>query len=100
MGRKDKPAKSHDTAAKEVDKPSVAKQLPNELIDVILDISKAKNDLAGLAAVARANHQMYDFAIEKLYETITITEWNEKAIGYGTSDQLESEDGEYKSVND
>jgi len=28
---------------------------------------------------------MYDLAIEKLYETITMTEWNEDQIAYGTS---------------
>jgi hypothetical protein len=92
IGRKDESKKSHDSVVKEADKPP--KQLPNEIIDAILDITKANSDLPGLAAVARANRQMYDLAIEKLYETITMTEWNEDQIAYGTS-KVYSMWGEY-----
>jgi hypothetical protein len=95
IGSETEPAESHDSVVKEADK--TPKQLPNEIIDVILDISKANKDLSGLAAVARANRQMYDLAIEKLYETITMTEWNENQIAYGTKPY--SRCGEYSTVH-
>jgi hypothetical protein len=57
--------------------------LPNELIDAILGFLKADDDLSALAAVVRTNQSMYDLAIPKLYETVTISERNQDIIRYG-----------------
>ena len=86
---------------KKHNKPPKSNQLPSELIDVILDFYKANNSdhLSGIAVVARANRQMYNVAIEKLYETITMTEWNEERIGYGTLKPVYSDDGELQKGN-
>lgn len=43
----------------------------------------ADDDLPSLAAVPRTNHSMYDLAIPKVYETVTITEGNREGIGHG-----------------
>jgi len=73
-------------AAKETKETSASKpQLPNEIIDVILECVKENGHLKSLASIARTNHNMYDIAIPKLYETITIKEdkKNQRRLAYG-----------------
>ena len=65
-------------------------------MDHILSFLEADDDLPALAAVARVNHDMYDLAIPKLYESVTINEENKELIKYGHSSlQLESQNGMY-----
>lgn len=73
-------------AAKETKETSTSKpQLPNEIIDVILECVKDNGHLQSLASIAWANHNMYDIAIPKLYETVTIKKdkENQKQLAYG-----------------
>jgi hypothetical protein len=74
----------------------MSKAIPNEVFNMIICSLQADNDLAALAAVARANQHMYDLAIPKLYETVTMTDWNEDQIGYGTSERLKTGDGTFQ----
>lgn len=92
-GRVDKSGLPHERVIGTFDKMSEPKQLPIEIIDAILSFLKANNDLSALTAVARANRTMYDLAIPKLYETVTMTERNEDQIEYGTSNPLGSDNG-------
>lgn len=62
-----------------------AVQLPTEIMDHIISFLKADDDLPALATVARVNHNMYDLAIPKLYESVTINEKNKQQIKYGHS---------------
>jgi hypothetical protein len=45
-------------------------QLPNGLIDVIMNHFKENGNMVGLASVAQCSRTMYDIVIPKLYETI------------------------------
>jgi len=47
-----------------------------------------KDDLSTLASVAQVNHDLYDFAIPLLYETVTINKKNVRQVGYGHSGGL------------
>jgi hypothetical protein len=71
--------------------PTSPKQLPNEIILSILEFLKLDDDLPSLAAVVRANKNMYNLAIPKLYETVTVTERNQYNIGYGYTPDGESD---------
>jgi hypothetical protein len=70
--------------------PSVKRLLPNELVDVILEYIKEDGQLESLAAIARANQAMYDIAIPKLYETITVKACNQDRLDYGHTRLLAS----------
>jgi hypothetical protein len=61
------------------------RQLPNELIEVIVEHIKEDGNLKTLAAIARASQHMYDIVIPKLYETVKVTAKNEKYVAYGHS---------------
>jgi hypothetical protein len=63
--------------------PDQNRQLPNEIIDAILAILKADDNLPALAKVAQANRRMYSIAIPKLYKTVTITKRNKYQLWYG-----------------
>jgi hypothetical protein len=62
-----------------------AVQLPTEIMDHIISFLKADDDLPALAAVAQVNHDMYNLAIPKLYESVTINKDNKEHIKYGHS---------------
>jgi hypothetical protein len=66
--------------------PNPDRQLPNELIDVILEHLKTDDDLPAIAKVARTSRRMYSIAIPKLYETVTITQRNRYQFWYGHSE--------------
>jgi hypothetical protein len=59
------------------------RQLPNELIEVIVEHIKVDGNFKTLAAIARASQNMYNIVIPKLYETVTVTAKNEKYVAYG-----------------
>ena len=59
------------------------RQLPNELIEVIIEHIKVDGNFKTLAAIARANHNMYNIVIPKLYETVTVKANNERCVAYG-----------------
>ena len=83
---------SPNTAKETVETSKPNHQLPNEIIDVILNYVKGNGQLKSLASIARANHNMYDISIPKLYETITIKEdkENQKQLAYGHSNWFTS----------
>lgn len=58
-------------------------KLPNELIALIVGL--LKGDLSTLASVAQVSHDLYDFSIPILYETVTINKKNVRQVGYGHS---------------
>jgi len=60
-------------------------QLPTEIMDHIISFLKANDNLPALAAVAQVNHKMYNLAIPRLYESVTINEHNKEHIKYGHS---------------
>ena len=65
--------------------PHKAVQLPTEIMDHIISFLKANDDLPALAAMVRVNHDMYDLAIPKLYESVTINRRNKQHVGFGHS---------------
>lgn len=66
--------------------PDPARQLPNELINIILEHLKTDDDLPAIAKVARTSRRMYSIAIPKLYKTVTITQRNKYQLWYGHSE--------------
>lgn len=62
-----------------------AAQLPIEIMDHIVSFLKANDDLPALAAMVRVNQDIYDLAIPKLYESVTINERNKQHIEFGHS---------------
>jgi len=58
-------------------------QLPNELIEIIVEHIKVDENFKTLAAIARASRNMYNIVIPKLYETVTVKAKNEKYVAYG-----------------
>ena len=81
-----------NTAKEAVETSEPNHQLPNEIIDVILNYVKDNGHLKSLASIARTSHNMYDIAIPKLYETITIKEdkKNRRQLAYGHSNWFNS----------
>lgn len=48
-------------------------QLPNEVVDSILEILKVEGQFNTLTSVARVSHTMYNIAIPKLYDTVVFS---------------------------
>jgi len=61
--------------------------LPNELLELILNILQERGEFKTFTSVARVNRNMYDIAIPKIYQTVIVNERNRSKIGYshGTS---------------
>jgi hypothetical protein len=69
--------------------PDMRRQLPNELIEVIVDHIKEDGNFKTLATVGLASHNMYNIVIPKLYETVTVKKGNQDQVSYGhTSGEL------------
>jgi hypothetical protein len=58
-----------------------------EIIDKIIGYLRADDDLPALASAAQVNQCMYDLAIPRLYETVTINQRNWRKVGYGHTAQ-------------
>lgn len=57
--------------------------LPYDIIREIISHLKTDEQFETLAALAQVNHGVYDLAIPKLYETITIKDGNQEQLAYG-----------------
>jgi len=57
--------------------------LPNELLDLILNILQERGEFKSLTSVARVDRNMYDIVIPKIYQTVIVNKRNRSMIGYG-----------------
>jgi hypothetical protein len=67
--------------------------LPVEVLDHIVGYLKADDDLPALAVLARANRQMYDFVIPKLYETVSTKSMDKLGYGHGQQRRASADQG-------
>lgn len=57
--------------------------LPYDIIREIISHLKTDEQFETLASLAQVNHSVYDLAIPRLYETITIKDGNQEQLAYG-----------------
>jgi hypothetical protein len=65
--------------------PRPGKQLPTEIISLILSYLQQDGDYKSLAAVARTRRSFYDLAIPMIYESVVVNERNSSMLDYGYS---------------